>query len=1274
MSRRGYIRFLAAGAAGLLLAAALLALARVPASEQILSFATEALREDLGHAVTIDKASVSLFPPRLDFQGVTVPDSEGRPLMTIQRVRGYLNPLKLLWDTLALRRLRLDGVDLLVEIDPHERLNLSPLLDAVRLALERHPRGIEIQIREILLVDSRVRYVDRHRGIEAEGNGVLFDLKLPRSTGGTYRGRLVVDEIRKKSGVRSQKSGEGEHGRLEIEGKVRGGESPVVDLRGRLHLDAGLVAPLLGTQGSGKGDLRFALKGEYPALEADGDLALAKVSLAGMALTEGSAKVRFKENTLRLTGAALRLYGGELRGEGSIEFQIANFKSQIGKYFLRAQYKGIGLKPLIPGGMTSPDLPPGTISGEIALEGSGVRTASMQGKGTMQYRGPDDRGLEGLSRTGRHFARFAAGEAAWVLRDSEVVMERAVFESPDSTLSLGGAVRLPQGLGLEVRLESRRLGEPFILLDFPDATGRLTLQGALRGTIEEPRLEGRIQIQEARVRDVPFQRAEGGIVWVPGRVTLTAMHLEQGESTYRLEGEFPVGQSKVPGRATLEARQGDPGMVIRLFTRPLPVRMQLDGKMAFQGTPDRFSWEGVLRGRGQVYGQQYDQARAKVRVTDREVVFDQLTALAGTGIVQGKGQIGYDGSFRGHLSAQGVDLRQVDYLREWGVPFEGKGTLRLEGEGQFAAPVLKGSVAIPQVTYRGTAMGRAEGEVETQGGILHGRIRLFDRQAEVRAAYDPARSHRWELGLDLRQGRLDPFLHLWRLERLTKAAITTTGSLQMRGEGWDLDRMELSARFPQFNLEIGGYQAQGDGAIAVEMRNRLLRILSMRFKGEGTSLAVTGTARAGEQVQIQLDGKANLQLLKFLTDELEVSSGESRLQIRVSDRWDAPYVSGALTVEKGALKLRDLPQRLDQIRGRLSFERDQVTIDALEGEMGGGRLQVTGVGRFRKFQPEQVSIHMTAKEVRFRPFQGFSALVDGEFLYEGTSKAQTLGGEIRMRKARYTERIDWKSKLLEIKKREARPRVEASWVRKTLLSLHFVGTEEIWIDNNVAKAPLAVDLQLKGSLGYPVLTGKVSAREGTVYLRNNAFRILGASADFINPQRIDPVFDIHAETRVREYLITLSLTGTVDRLRLSLYSDPSLPDAELLALLAVGRTSKELAGRGTELATGGAATFLTGKLQDALEERVRTIAGFDRFQLDPALSPTKSTKTGGARVTVGKQLLDDRLTVTYSSDISTNEEQIIQMEYRIGRNLSLIAERDELGRLGADFKFRFEFR
>ncbi|MBI5379296.1 MAG: AsmA family protein, partial [Nitrospirae bacterium] len=854
MFRRGYIRFLVAGAAGLLLAAALLALARIPASEQILSFATEALREDLGHEVTIEKASVYLFPPRLDFQGVTVPDSQGRSLMTIQRVRGYLNPLKLLWNTLALRRLRLDGVDLLVEIDPHERLNLSPLLDAVRRAVDRPSRGIEIQVREILLVDSRVRYVDRHRGIEAEGSGVLFELKLPRSVGGNYSGRLVVAEIHtNESGVRSQESEGAGPGSLEVEGKVRGGDSPVIDLRGRLRLDAGLVAPLLGTQGSGKGDLRFALKGEYPALEADGDLALAKVSLAGAALTEGSAKVRFKENKLRLTGAVLRLYGGELRGEGSFEFRNSNFEFENGRYQLRAEYKGIGLKPLIPGGMASPDLPPGTISGEIALEGSGFdgltasggRTASMQGKGTMRYRGPDDRVLEGLSRTGRHFGRFATGEAAWVLRDGEVVMDRAVFESPDSTLSLEGAVRLPQGLGLEVRLESRRLGEPFILLDFPDATGRLTLQGALRGTIEEPRLEARIQIQEAWVRDVPFQRAEGGIVWVPGRVTLTAMHLEQGESTYRLEGEFPVGQSKVPGRATLEARQGDPGMAIRLFTRPLPVRMQLDGKMAFQGTPDRFSWEGILRGSGQAYGQQYDQARAKVRVTDREVFFDQLTALVGTGVVQGKGRIGYDGSYGGQLSAQGVELRQVDYLKDWGLPFEGKGNLRLEGEGRFAAPVLKGSVAFPQVTYRGMVMGRADGEVETQKGILHGRIRLFERQAEVRATYDPTRSHRWEVGLELRQGRLDPFLHLWRLERLTKAAITTTGSLQMRGEGWDLDRMELSARFPQFNLEIGGYQAQGDSVIAVEMRNRLFRILSMRFKGEGTSLAVTGTARAG---------------------------------------------------------------------------------------------------------------------------------------------------------------------------------------------------------------------------------------------------------------------------------------------------------------------------------------------------------------------------------------------------------------------------------------------
>ena len=54
----------------------------------------------------------------------------------------------------------------------------------------------------------------------------------------------------------------------------------------------------------------------------------------------------------------------------------------------------------------------------------------------------------------------------------------------------------------------------------------------------------------------------------------------------------------------------------------------------------------------------------------------------------------------------------------------------------------------------------------------------------------------------------------------------------------------------------------------------------------------------------------------------------------------------------------------------------------------------------------------------------------------------------------------------------------------------------------------------------------------------------------MNPQKIDPLFDIEAETRIRSYRVTLKLNGTLERVTPTLSSDPPLTAVQILALLA----------------------------------------------------------------------------------------------------------------------------
>jgi autotransporter translocation and assembly factor TamB len=256
-------------------------------------------------------------------------------------------------------------------------------------------------------------------------------------------------------------------------------------------------------------------------------------------------------------------------------------------------------------------------------------------------------------------------------------------------------------------------------------------------------------------------------------------------------------------------------------------------------------------------------------------------------------------------------------------------------------------------------------------------------------------------------------------------------------------------------------------------------------------------------------------------------------------------------------------------------------------------------------------------------------------------------------------------------------KAEIGWIGETQINVRFHGSENILFQNNLAKMPLDIDVFLRGTVNHPQFLGRIETRKGSVFLRKNEFKIVRASADFIDPNRINPVLDIQAETQVREYQIQLSITGTAERASVTLVSDPALNDTDILSLLALGKKGSELRGKGeSNVGIGEAASFATGQFQDILERRAKSLTGLDRFQVDPYVS---KNDTSVPRVTAGKELIQNKLFVTYSSNVGAPApEQNFRIEYILDKHFSLVGEGKETINngtdIGGDIKYRFEFQ
>ena len=81
------------------------------------------------------------------------------------------------------------------------------------------------------------------------------------------------------------------------------------------------------------------------------------------------------------------------------------------------------------------------------------------------------------------------------------------------------------------------------------------------------------------------------------------------------------------------------------------------------------------------------------------------------------------------------------------------------------------------------------------------------------------------------------------------------------------------------------------------------------------------------------------------------------------------------------------------------------------------------------------------------------------------------------------------------------------------------------------------------------------------------------------------------------------------------------------------------------------------------------------FRVDPALTTVGSTgsnQNAAARVTV-QQRVTRNMTITYVSNVGSTQEQVIQVEYNVNRNISIVALRDYNGTFGIDVKIKKRF-
>ncbi|MFZ0734764.1 MAG: translocation/assembly module TamB domain-containing protein [Candidatus Sulfotelmatobacter sp.] len=631
--------------------------------------------------------------------------------------------------------------------------------------------------------------------------------------------------------------------------------------------------------------------------------------------------------------------------------------------------------------------------------------------------------------------------------------------------------------------------------------------------------------------------------------------------------------------------------------------------------------------------------------------------------------------FRLDLAGKNFDVSRIRQIHLDHLPLQGRADFTLKGDGTLDAPVIDTSVQVRDLTLDRELAGELDLEAATKNGQLHltghsqfthGALTL-DGNVVMHGDY-PA-------NITARADHLD-IDALWRgyLGHQLTGHSAVGGQVAMQGPLRYPEQWTLNGTLPALAIEVEHAKLHNQDPLTFTYAQQTVHIAPARFVGDGTDMIGHGSIHfAGSQgLDLVADGQADLRLIGSFDPNL-TTSGLMTLHMTVGGTLHDPLPQGSVEIKNGAASYAGLPSGLSEMNGALSFTRDRIQIEQLAARTGGGTLDLKGDAT--NYNGE-LNFNLTAigKEVRLRYPPGVSSTANAELHWVGSRSVSTVSGNVMVTKLAVTPGFDFGS-YLERSRQSASITAANSPLYNVKLDVAVRTAPELQMKTAVARLSGDADLRLRGSVAHPSVLGRADILEGDATFNGIKFRLERGDITFANPVAIEPQVNLQATTHVRNYDLDVTVTGTPERLNVNYRSEPPLPKSDIIALLALGRTSEEseqLQEQSGQTLFSDEATnlIISQAINSTVSNRLQKLFGVSRIKIDPQGLTTETNPTArGPQVTIEQQFANN-VTLTYSTNVSQSAEQIIQGEYYVNRNLSVVGTRDQNGVVSFDVRLR----
>lgn len=881
---------------------------------------------------------------------------------------------------------------------------------------------------------------------------------------------------------------------------------------------------------------------------------------------------------------------------------------------------------------------------------------------------------------------------SYTLRPRSLAISDLTLSTPATQVRASGSLSRNSSLTFSFSSNDLREWQPITAEIFPSGMpavihGRAAFNGIATGSVPDVALSGNLQLEnfDSYVR----ASSSESFHWdsLNAEVQLSSRYLilhnataRRGNAAVRLDGSAGLVAWRTTPESPVHFQVDAENFVASELARVLRYEHQVSGVLTAQGeitgTIQKPQGQATASWRnGSVEGYTFDFGNAAVSVRGSQASLRRLEIVRGSARVSGTGAYDLEArSFQLSLSGTDFDLSEISQAERSRLELTGKLDFTAQASGSASRPQVTAHLHLRNVTLNGETAGDYLVDAVTSGSEMRltGHSNFENAELEIDGSIHlrdlwPARIDFHFLRLDI-----DPFLESYLHGHITGHS-AVAGDLVLEGPLRNPRQLTLAGNLTDLYADVEKVKIRNQGPLHFTLSSEVLQVDSFHLVGANTDFSGSGSMElAGEQrLNFKAQAKIGLKLIETYDPDLS-GSGEVEGEARMRGTLSAPLLRGRLEVVNGGISDINLPSALSGLNGTFVFSQNQVTIENLTGHTGGGTVSFNG--RAQVVGP-QVNFDLTADAdaVRLRYPPGVSSTANATLRWSGSSAGSLLSGDITVMKIGVTPGFDFGAYLERSIQSASLPQTDPL-LNKIRLDLHVMTTPELQMQTSILRLRGEADLRVRGSAAKPVLLGRADIFEGEAYFSGTKYRLERGGVTFTNPAVTTPFLDLEATTRVRDYDVTLSITGPADHPKLNYRSEPPLATNDIIALLAFGQTSEESAQlqqtNQSAFSQQASNAMLAAALNATLNNRTQRLFGNSRIKIDPQglETETSPTQTGPA-VTIEQQVKDN-LTLTYTTDVAQTSQQVIRAEYNISRNLSIVAIRDQNGVVSFDVKIR----